>query len=146
MKAEVVSSVEPRSALNSPRKVVLKFEPKDHPEDQLKRTAGDPTVAPASPSVPVVEGAPGIGCYQCLRPQGELQLPPASLGDAPRPAGEGRSPDIAVCRVGLQHPLHAVAWKKLQNSNDIRFQYKKKKRIYLQKIMGKIVGPFVSGC
>ena len=40
----------------------------------------------ASTSVHVVEGAPKNGLHNCLFPQGELQLPPASPGDSPRPA------------------------------------------------------------
>ena len=41
----------------------------------------------ASTNVHVVEQAPQNGCHQCLCPQSELQLPPASLGDSPRLAG-----------------------------------------------------------
>ena len=44
-------------------------------------------MVPPSTSVHVVEGAPKDSCCQCLCPQGELQLPPASLGDSPRSAG-----------------------------------------------------------
>ena len=36
----------------------------------------------ASTSVHVVERAPQNGCHQCLCPQGQLQLPPASPGDS----------------------------------------------------------------
>ena len=35
-----------------------------------------------STSVHVVEGASKNGCFQCLYSQGELHLPPASLGDS----------------------------------------------------------------
>lgn len=34
---------------------------------------------------------PPKGCCQCLCPQGELQSPPASLGDSPRSAGRSAS-------------------------------------------------------
>ena len=44
-------------------------------------------MVPASTSIHVVEGVPKNGCCQCLCSQGKLQLPPASLGDSPRPAG-----------------------------------------------------------
>ena len=44
-------------------------------------------MVPANTNVHMVEGAPKNGCHQCLWPQGELQLPPASLGDSPRPTG-----------------------------------------------------------
>ena len=37
----------------------------------------------AGTSVHVVEQAPHNGCFQCLCPRGELQLPPASPGDSP---------------------------------------------------------------
>ena len=40
----------------------------------------------ASTSVLVVDRAPKNGRRQCLCPQGELQLPPASLGGSPRSA------------------------------------------------------------
>ena len=41
----------------------------------------------ASTSVHTVEWAPKNACCQCLCPQGELQLPPASLGDSPTSSG-----------------------------------------------------------
>ena len=41
----------------------------------------------ASSSVQVVEQVPQNGCLHCLCPQGELQLPLASLGDLPRSVG-----------------------------------------------------------
>ena len=44
-------------------------------------------MALTSTSVHVVEQAPQNSCCQHLRPQGELQLPPASLGDSPKSAG-----------------------------------------------------------
>ena len=43
-------------------------------------------MALASTSVHVEGRAPQKGCCPCLCPQGELQLPPASLGDSPRSA------------------------------------------------------------
>ena len=44
-------------------------------------------MVPTSTNVHVMGEAPRNGCCQGLRPQGELQLPPASLGDSLRPAG-----------------------------------------------------------
>ena len=44
-------------------------------------------MALASSSVYVVEQAPQNGYYQCLCPQAELQLLPASPGGSPRSAG-----------------------------------------------------------
>ena len=44
-------------------------------------------MANASTNDHVVEGAPKNGCCQCLCLWGELQLPPASLGDSPGSAG-----------------------------------------------------------
>ena len=41
----------------------------------------------ASTSVHVAEQALKNGCRQCLFPQGDLQLSPASPGDSPRSAG-----------------------------------------------------------
>ena len=44
-------------------------------------------MALASTRVHMVDRAPQNGCCQCLCPQDELQLPPASPGDSPRSAG-----------------------------------------------------------
>ena len=44
-------------------------------------------MALANTNAHVVEGTPKNGCRQCLCPQGELQLLPASLEDSPRSAG-----------------------------------------------------------
>ena len=44
-------------------------------------------MALASTNVHVVEQAPQNGCCQCLCPQDELKLPPASPGGSPRSAG-----------------------------------------------------------
>ena len=45
-------------------------------------------MVPGSTIVHAVEGAPKNGCCQCLCPQGEPQLPPASLqGNSPTPVG-----------------------------------------------------------
>ena len=41
----------------------------------------------ASTHVPMVGHTPHNGCCQCLCPQGELQLPPASPKGSPRSAG-----------------------------------------------------------
>ena len=41
----------------------------------------------ANNSVYKIEQAPQNDCHQCLCPQGECQLPPASLGDSSRSAG-----------------------------------------------------------
>ena len=60
-------------------------------------------MALASTSFHVVDPAPQNGFHQCLYPQGELQLPPASLGASPRSAS-GSDPgsfQITASALGL---------------------------------------------
>ena len=64
-------------------------------------------MALASTSVYVVEGAPQNG-RQCLCPQGELQLPPASLGDSPRSAGRSDPSSFQITASALG-PVVCVA-------------------------------------
>ena len=44
-------------------------------------------MTPTCTIIHTVEGTPVNGCCQCLCPWSELQSPPTSLGDSPRPAG-----------------------------------------------------------
>ena len=55
-------------------------------------------------SVHLVEGVLKNGCHQCLWPQGEPQLPPASLGGSPRSVGKSDPGSfwITACALGLR--------------------------------------------
>lgn len=58
-------------------------------------------MSPTSTSVLVVECAPPDGCCQCLWPQGEPQLPSASLGGSLRSVGMSDSSSFQIIATAL---------------------------------------------